>query len=84
MEKELDEKVYRMTNAVFEEKMKLLFEIDKQFPYENKLDNSRKDGKKKIAVVYDVDGWAYCNIANEIKKYLSNDFDIDIFPVSVF
>ena len=28
--------------------------------------------------MYDVDGWAYCNIATEIKKYLSNDFDIDI------
>ena len=84
MEKKLDEKVYRMTNAVFEEKMKLLFEMDNQFPYENKLDNTRKNSKKKIAVVYDVDGWAYCNIANEIKKYLSNDFDIDIFPVSVF
>ena len=84
MKKELSKQIYMMTNVTFEQEMKLLFEMEEQFPYENKLDNSRKDGKKKIAVVYDVDGWAYCNIANEIKKYLSNDFDIDIFPVSVF
>lgn len=84
MKKKLEQQVYRMTNVTFEEEMKLLFDMQEQFPYENKLDNSKKDNKKKIAIVYDVDGWAYCNIANEIKKYLSNDFDIDIFPVSVF
>ena len=84
MKKELSKQIYMMTNVTFEQEMKLLFDMEEQFPYENKLDNSRKDGKKKIAVVYDVDGWAYCNIANEIKKYLSKDFDIDIFPVSVF
>ena len=84
MKKELSKQIYMMTNVTFEQEMKLLFEMEEQFPYENKLDDTRKDGKKKIAVVYDVDGWAYCNIANEIKKYLSKDFDIDIFPVSVF
>ena len=84
MKKKLEQQVYRMTNVTFEEEMKLLFDMQEQFPYENKLDNSKKDNKKKIAIVHDVDGWAYRNIANEIKKYLSNDFDIDIFPVSVF
>lgn len=40
--------------------------------------------KKKIAIVYDVDGWAFCNIATQIKNNLSDYYDIDIFPVSVF
>ncbi len=84
MKKELSKEIYGMTNVTFEQEMKLLFDMEEEFPYDNNLDNSRKGNKKKIAVVYDVDGWAYCNIATEIKKYLSNDFDIDIFPVSVF
>ena len=84
MKKELSKEIYGMTNVTFEQEMKLLFDMEEEFPYNNNLDNSRKGNKKKIAVVYDVDGWAYCNIATEIKKYLSNDFDIDIFPVSVF
>lgn len=40
--------------------------------------------KKKIAIVYDVDGWAFNNIAKEIKKNLSEYYEIDIFPKSVF
>lgn len=84
MKKELNEQIYRMANVAFEQEMKLLFDMEEEFEYESDLDNTRKDNKKKIAIVYDVDGWAYCNIATEIKKYLSNDFDIDIFPVSVF
>ena len=84
MRKELSEQIYRMTNVTFEQEMKLLFDMEEEFKYESNLANKRKENKKKIAIVYDVDGWAYCNIATEIKKYLSNDFDIDIFPVSVF
>lgn len=40
--------------------------------------------RKKIAVVYDVDGWAFHNISKEIKKNLSKFYDIDIIPKSVF
>lgn len=40
--------------------------------------------KKKIAIVYDVDGWAFHNISKEIKKNLSKFYDIDIIPKSVF
>ena len=84
MKKELSEQIYRMANITFEQEMKLLFDMEEEFSYDANLDNTKKGNKKRIAIVYDVDGWAYCNIATEIKKYLSNDFDIDIFPVSVF
>ena len=84
MKKELSEQIYKMTNVTFEEEMKLLFDMEEKFAYENKIDSSKSKKKKKIAIVYDVDGWAYCNIATEIKKYLSDYFEIDIFPVSVF
>lgn len=54
MEKKLDEKVYRMTNITFEEKMKLLFDIEEKIKYNNPV-NTSKGNKKKIAIVYDVD-----------------------------
>lgn len=81
--KKIDKKIYNMTNLVFKEEMNLLLDMEEKFPYDNKLSNN-KSRKKKIAIVYDVDGWAFNNIAIEIKKYLSKDFEIDIFPVSVF
>lgn len=84
MKKKISEETYKMTNEVFKQQMELLLDMEEKFPYVNNLENMKKSSKKKIAVVYDVDGWAYCNIAQEIKKYLSGDFDIDIFPVSVF
>ena len=83
MKKSIDEQLYKMTNVTFEEEMKLLFEMEEKFPYTFEK-NEKRSQKKKIAIVYDVDGWAFCNIAKEIKKYLSDDFEIDIFPVSVF
>ena len=84
MKNKLSDKIYSMTNITFEEEMKLLFDMEEKFKYENNISKDRNQKKKKIAIVYDVDGWAYCNIATEIKRYLSKDFDIDIFPVSVF
>lgn len=83
MRKCIDEQSYKMTNVTFEEEMKLLFEMEEKFPYTFEK-NEKRSQKKKIAIVYDVDGWAFCNIAKEIKKYLSDEFEIDIFPVSVF
>ena len=83
MEKRIENKVYEMTNPVFEESMKILLDLDNKIPYENDLKN-KKTNKKRIAIVYDKDGWAFCNIANEIKKYLGKEYDITIFPVSVF
>ena len=84
MKNKLSDKIYSMTNITFEEEMKLLFDMEEKFKYENNISKDRNQKKKKIAIVYDVDGWAYCNIAKKKKKYLSKDFDIDIFPVSVF
>lgn len=81
--KNLDDVVYNMTNSTFEESMKLLFELDDKIKVNNDFYNKRAN-KKKVAIVYDKDGWAFCNIANEIKNNLKEDFDITIFPVSVF
>ena len=83
--KNIDENIYNMTNNEFKEKLNLLIDMENKFPYDNKLlEETKQKNKKKIAIVYDVDGWAFCNIAKQIKKNLSEDFDIDILPVSVF
>lgn len=83
MKKKLSEQVKRMTNIVFEEEIELLFELEEQIDFTNDL-LEKTSNKKKIAIVYDVDGWAFSNIAKEIKKNLSDYYDIDILPVSVF
>lgn len=83
MKKSIDEQTYKMTNVVFEEEMKLLFDIEERFPYSVET-NTKESEKKKIAIVYDIDGWAFCNIAREIKTHLADSFEIDIFPVYVF
>lgn len=83
MKKYIDEQTYKMANVTFEEEMKLLFDMEEKFPYTIET-STKKSLKKKIAIVYDVDGWAFSNIAREIKTHLSNNFEIDIFPVSVF
>lgn len=40
--------------------------------------------KPKIALIVDVEGWAYYNIANQIKKNLSTYYDIDILSMDIF
>ncbi len=83
MEKKISDETYKMTNDVFKHEMELLFDLEKKVDYN--VDLKQKNGnKKRIAIVYDVDGWAFSNIAKEIKNNLSEFFDIDIFPVSVF
>ncbi len=37
---------------------------------------------KKIALIVDVDNWAYANIAKNVKMNLNKYFDIDIIPTS--
>lgn len=81
--KKIDKTIYEMTNPAFEESMKILLDLDNKISYRNNF-SDRKTNKKKIAIVYDRDGWAFCNIANQIKRNLGNEFDITIFPVSVF
>lgn len=39
--------------------------------------------KYKIAFIIDVVGWAFDNIANQLKKYLT-DYEIDIIPGTIF
>ncbi len=46
--------------------------------------NKNENRKKRIAIIYDIDGWAFHNIAIQIQKNLSNEFNIDIIPVGVF
>ena len=84
MLKKIEEKTYQMTNQVFTEEMKLLFDMEDKFNYENTFFKKEPNSKKRIAIVYDVDGWAFSNIAREIKSNLSQYYNIDIFPVSVF
>ena len=43
-----------------------------------------KDSKPKIAIIVDVEGWAYYNNALEIKKNLTDYYDIDIIPIDIF
>lgn len=42
------------------------------------------NNKKKIAIVIDVEGWAFDNSAKQIKNHLSNYYDIDIIPMDIF
>lgn len=64
--------------------------LEKTKQYIEKIEQSSYNKKeeeiapKKIAIVYDVDGWAFHNIAKEIKRYLSKDYEVNIFPKSVF
>lgn len=84
--KKLDENIYKMSGPAFNEEIKLLFEMEDKLV--GKLDCQdvfkRNNNKKNIAIIYDIDGWAFSNIAKEIKKYLSEYYNVDIFPVSVF
>lgn len=59
-------------------------ELERKLTKEIKISNVGKNKKNKIAIIYDVDGWAFHNIAKQIKKNLSDVFEIDIIPVSVF
>ena len=59
------------------EKMREIVKLEKK-------EEVKSTNKKKIAIVYDVDGWAFHNIAKEIQKNLSGKYEIDIFAKSVF
>jgi len=37
--------------------------------------------KPRIGLVTDIDGWAFANISNQIKRHLSNDYEFDIIPM---
>lgn len=37
-----------------------------------------------IAIIIDKEGWAFYNTANQIKKYLSEFYNIDIIPMDIF
>lgn len=40
--------------------------------------------KPKIAIMVDSDGWALSNSAKQLKKFLSDYYDIDIIPMDIF
>ena len=42
------------------------------------------EGKPKIAIIIDTEGWAFSNGAKQIKKNLCQFYDIDIIPMDVF
>ena len=43
-----------------------------------------KNNRPKIAIIIDKEGWALDNAAKEIKKYLSDYYEIDIIPNDIF
>ena len=45
---------------------------------------AQKNGKPKIAIIIDVEGWAYYNLATKIKENLNDYYDIDIIPMDIF
>ncbi len=42
------------------------------------------ENKAKIAIVIDKKGWAYANIANQIKRNLDRYYKIEIIPMEIF
>lgn len=84
--KDLSESVYALSGEWFNTQIKLLFEIEDKMNSDSDYKNNKKieNGKKNIAIIYDIDGWAFHNIAKQIKSNLSEYYNIDILPVSVF
>ena len=79
--KKIADKIFEY-NAVLGQRINWLEEALELVKVEKEEEKS--SGKKKIAIVYDTDGWAFHNIAKEIQKNLSDEYDIDIIPKSVF
>lgn len=79
--KKLADKIFEY-NAVLGQRINWLEEALELVKVEKEEEKSSR--KKKIAIVYDTDGWAFHNIAKEIQKNLSDEYDIDIIPKSVF
>lgn len=46
--------------------------------------NTEYISKPKIAIIIDKEGWAFSNAAEQIKKYLSIFYEIDIIPIDTF
>lgn len=47
------------------------------------MDNN-SNGKSKIAIIVDKEGWALYNAAEQIKKNLNEYYEIDIIPMDIF
>lgn len=45
---------------------------------------NRINGKPRVAIVIDKEGWAFDNAAKQIKKYLSRYYEIEIIPMDLF
>ncbi len=82
-EKKLEKRIQEY-NYVLAQRIIWMEEIKKILEKEEKTKQNIKENKKKIAIIYDVDGWAYHNIAKEIQKNIKEDYKIDIFPKTVF
>lgn len=82
MEK-IDEQTFSMTNDKFKNEMQILFEAEEFLNYNNDIFDKKED-KPRIAIIYDRDGWAFHNIAKEIKNRLSSYYHIDIISSDIF
>ena len=58
MEKKISDETYKMTNDVFKHEMELLFDLEKKVDYNVAL-KQKNGNKKRIAIVYDVDGCTF-------------------------
>lgn len=86
MQEELLEETIAKENPALGRKLKGLRHLDKRWKELVQSENEEQKirEKPKIAIVYDVEGWAFHNIAKEIKKNLAEDFDITILPKAAF
>lgn len=83
-EKSLEEKIEKY-NDILSQRIRWMEEVKKIIEIKETLKEDKKErNRKRIAIIYDVDGWAYHNIAKQIQKNLSQYYEIDIFPKSVF
>lgn len=83
-EKKLEERIEKY-NFVLGQRITWMEKVREKMQTETIVEtNCIQNNKKKIAIIYDVDGWAYHNIAKQIKKNLSTYYEIDIFPKEIF
>ncbi len=46
--------------------------------------NNKEKSKPNVAIIIDKEGWAFSNAAKQLKKHLSNYYNIDIIPMDMF
>lgn len=87
MKKEFDEKLRKSIENSYPEIAKQLDWLENMKKHLTKdiyVREKHKNNKLDIAIVYDIDEWAFGHIAKELKKYLSSYYNIDLIPQEVY